>query len=68
MPSMRFMVNLPPQTKSSMEFMKAMKTEQGSRFLRLIQHVVTSVLSQTWFRVTGDPRLIPRADFRLKHG
>jgi len=40
MPSMRFMVKLPPQAKPTLEFMKTMETEKG--FLRLVQHFMVA--------------------------
>gem|GEM_PF-1355955 len=64
MPSMRFMVNLPPHAKSTLGFMKTLEIEKG--FLRPIQRfMLTSVLFQRCFRVVEDPRLIPSAVFRF---
>ncbi len=39
---MGFMVNLPPQTKLTMEFMETVKTEMGLRFFRLTQHFMAT--------------------------
>jgi hypothetical protein len=49
MASTGFRLNLPPQGKSTLEFMKIIETEKG--FLRLVQFfMVTSLPAQRFFR------------------